>query len=126
MKRGSKCFLKNKKVHNYEKLIFSFATIVAVASAASYNPLSTSRIPQGDQKLKPGEYKLEVKKGTTPLSSGTEKRRSRHQVKVENSDTKYNATSIRYSTASEIQEIRLRGTNTKLVFTGTSGSVGQQ
>ena len=41
------------------------------------------------------------------------------QVKIETSDTKYGSTSVRYSNGDgkyKVQEIRLGGTNTRLVF----------
>jgi hypothetical protein len=45
---------------------------------------------------------------------------------VEKSDSKFNTTSVRLSTGDkpQIQEIRLGGTKTKLVFAGGAGANG--
>ena len=108
-----------------KKLIFSFATIaLAVSSAASYNVTIYEPAQAGDRQLKPGEYKLEVKDNVAVFSKGKEKIQT--AVKVENTDTKYAATTVRFANPSEIQEIRLRGTNTKLVFSNSNGTAGQQ
>jgi hypothetical protein len=98
-----------------KKLIFSFATIaLAVASAASYNVTLYQPSQVGDKQLQPGEYKVELHENTAVFSKGKEKVEA--NVKVEAGERKNQATSIRYGVNSEIQQIRLKGTNTTLVF----------
>jgi len=106
-------------------LLICFATIaLAVASAASthritlYNDASVN-----GQQLKAGEYKIQVKEGTAVITSG--KSTFETPVKVENSGTKFPSTSVRFGNengSTTVQEIRLGGTTTKLVFSETKVS----
>lgn len=99
-----------------KKLILSFATMaLAVASAASYNVTLYQPSHIGDKQLQPGEYRVEVRDNTAIFSRGKEKIEA--AVKIESTERKADATSVRYGTNSDIQLIRLRGTNTTLVFT---------
>jgi hypothetical protein len=66
--------------------------------------------------LKPGEYKVQVDGDKLVLQSG--KTKAEATVKSEQSGEKFGATSIRYANGDgkmRITEIRLGGTNTKLV-----------
>ena len=66
--------------------------------------------------LKPGEYKMQVEGGKLTLQSG--KTRAEAEVKTEVADKKFGATTIRYQNSDgklRITEIRVGGTNTKLV-----------
>lgn len=101
------------------KLFIGFATFaLAIGMAAStykVNLLQPSVI--NGQELKPGEYKIELSDNTATVKSG--KTSVEAPVKVETSDTKFGATSVRYTTVDgkyKVQEIRLGGTNTRLVF----------
>ncbi len=101
------------------KLIIGFATFaLAIASAAStykVNFLQPSVI--GGQELKAGEYKIELNENKAIVKNGKSSVES--TVKVETSDSKFNNTSVRYLNENgkmKVQEIRLGGTNTKLVF----------
>ncbi|MGB9605998.1 MAG: hypothetical protein ACPL88_08990, partial [Bryobacteraceae bacterium] len=67
--------------------------------------------------LKPGEYRLQLQDGKVVIRAG--KQRVEAPVKVEQADSKFSSTSVRYAAAegkARIQEIRLGGTNLKLVF----------
>jgi hypothetical protein len=67
--------------------------------------------------LKPGEYRVEVNEQTAVIRNG--KVHGECAVKVETGESKYDTTTVRYDTTSgkmRIQEIRLGGTKTKLVF----------
>ena len=69
------------------------------------------------QELKPGEYKIELRDNKAIVTSG--KTTVETDVKVETSDTKFSTTSVRYTNGDgkyKVQEIRLGGTNTRLVF----------
>src|SRR6187551_532770 len=102
------------------KLAFSFSVFaLAIAGAAStYNvTLFQPSIVNGTE-LKPGEYKVEVKDNTAVISKG--KQSVQAPVKTETADSKFSSTSVRYLNGDgkyRLQEIRIGGTNTKLVFT---------
>jgi hypothetical protein len=99
-------------------LPFFLVAGLAVASARSYTVNLFQPSLVGTTELKPGEYKLEVNDQTAVISKG--KVRTESAVKVEEGDTKFESTTVRYVTAADgkvkIQEIRLGGTKTKLVF----------
>ncbi|MBI2685946.1 MAG: hypothetical protein HYX27_06500 [Acidobacteria bacterium] len=66
--------------------------------------------------LKPGEYKVRVEGDKLTLQNG--KTKAEAAVKAEQGGEKFSATSIRYANGDgkmRITEIRLGGTNTKLV-----------
>jgi hypothetical protein len=97
-------------------LFTALVGLVALASAKSY-PI-TLRAPSviGGTELKPGDYTLELKGEKVVIRKG--KQRSEAPVKVENADNKYSATTVRYRNGDgkyHIQEIRIGGTNLKLV-----------
>ena len=90
----------------------------AVASAKSYTVNLLSAATFGSVELQPGEYKVEVNETTAVIRNG--KVHGECPVKVETGENKYDSTTVRYDTTSgkmKIQEIRLGGTKTKLVFT---------
>ena len=103
------------------KLFIGFATFalaigMAASSSFKVNLLQPSIL--NGQELKPGEYKIDLKDNKAFVNKGS-KMVVESDVKVETSDTKFSATSIRYTGEAgkyKIQEIRLGGTNTKLVF----------
>ena len=105
-----------------KKALFTFATVaIAVASAASSYRLTVFEPSMIDgTELKPGEYKIELKDSTAVITRG--KQTVTAPVKIETSPSKFNSTSVRYTTGSgkpSVDEIRLGGTNTKLVFNST-------
>jgi hypothetical protein len=102
-----------------KKLMFSFATLaLAVASAASSYSFSIFQ-PSfvGGKELKPGDYKIALNGDKATIKVGKETVEA--TVKVESGSEKFSETSVRYTTADgkmAVQEIRLGGTKTKLVF----------
>jgi hypothetical protein len=97
-------------------LCFTILTLVA-ASAATYkvNLLQPSVVKGAT--LKMGEYRLNVGESSVTIVNG--KNSIDVPVKVENSETKFDKTSVRYSMESgkaTISEIRIGGTKTRLVF----------
>jgi hypothetical protein len=91
--------------------------VAAVASADTFRVTLFQSSTVNGTELKPGDYKIELKDSKVVISKG--KQTVEAQVKVENGDSKYNATSVRYNNGEgkyKIQEIRLGGTKTKLVF----------
>lgn len=101
-----------------KKSIFAFATLaLAVASAASsYTVTFFQPVVVNGQTLKPGDYKVQFDNNKATLRQG--KAVTEAPVKVENNDNKYATTSVRLNGA-QIEEIRLGGTHTKLVFEKT-------
>ncbi len=97
--------------------------LAAFASPKSYTVNLLAPATFGGVELQPGEYKVEVNDQTAVIRKG--KVRGESPVKVETGDSKYDNTSIRMDNASgkpAIQEIRVGGTKTKLVFTGTGSA----
>ena len=101
------------------KLMLSFGTLaLAIASAASSYHFSIFQASfVGGKELKPGDYKIELNGDKAMIKVG--KQTLEAAVKVENGTEKFSETSVRYATADgkmTVQEIRLGGTSTKLVF----------
>ena len=100
-------------------LLFSLVAGLAVASARSYTITLFETATVGTTVLKPGDYKLEVNDQTAVIRQG--KLQTESPVKVEEGDTKFAATAVRYVNDANgkvrIQEIRIGGTKTRLVFT---------
>lgn len=102
------------------KVLLSFATVaLAVASAASSYRITLFQpsIVAGTE-LKPGEYKVTLKDNNKAvITSG--KTSVEANVITETADSKFSSTTVRYSNGDgkyKVQEIRLGGTNTKLIF----------
>jgi hypothetical protein len=102
-----------------KKLMLSFGTLaLAIASAASsyhFSIFQSSFV--GGKELKPGDYKIELNGDKAMIKVG--KQTVETAVKVENGSEKFPETSVRYGNADgkmTVQEIRLGGTTTKLIF----------
>jgi hypothetical protein len=91
---------------------------LAVASARSYTVSLTKPNMIGATELKPGDCKIEVTGEKALIRQG--KVQTESPIKVEENDTKFNNTVVRYVNNADgklrIQEIRIGGTRTKLVF----------
>jgi hypothetical protein len=98
-----------------KRLLFGFATVaLAVASAApSYSVTFYDPVVINGSKLQPGNYKVEYHDNTATITQG--KTVMQAPVKVETGDQKFRANTVRMD-GTAVQEIRLGGTNTKLVF----------
>lgn len=102
-----------------KKFWFGFAVLaISVASAAdSYRVTLFEPSVIGGKELKAGEYKLEVKENKVFIKAG--KQLVEAPVTVENSETKFGTTTVRYSNAegkNQVKEIRVGNSKTKLVF----------
>jgi thiamine pyrophosphokinase len=111
-----------------KKVLIAFATLaLAVASAASktyHVTLSEPATVNGTQ-LKPGDYKVQVEGDKAILTIG--KTVIEAPAKVETSDRKYDSTQVsieKVNNRSTINEIRVGGTNTRIIFAGGT-SAGQ-
>ena len=100
------------------KLFALFLTAaLMVASAATYNVTLFQQSTVAGKELKAGDYKLTVDGDKATISMGKQKIEA--PAKLETSETKFSSTSVRYTTEDgkmKIQEIRLGGTNQKVVF----------
>jgi len=101
------------------RTLLSFATLaLAAASAASSYRVTLFEASQvAGTELKPGEYKITLKDNKAVISRG--KTSVEADVKTETADAKFGSTTVRYRNGDgkyRIQEIRLGGTNTRLVF----------
>ena len=100
------------------KFIAIFLTIgLFAATAASYNVTLFQPSFVAGKELKPGDYKLVLEDSKAIIQKGKEKIEA--TVKVEQGDSKFSSTSVRYAEENgklKIQEIRLGGTTTRLVF----------
>jgi hypothetical protein len=99
-----------------KKLVIGFTTfaLAAAMAASSYRVTLFQASTLGGQELKAGDYKIEVKDNKAVVKDG--KKVVEADVKVETADQKFSATTVRYTEGGKIQEIRLGGTNTRLVF----------
>ena len=108
------------------KFVIAFATVaLAFASAANnrYTVQISSPSEVGGQVIKPGSYTVEMKDNRAVLKSGKEV--IEVNARVENQDKKYSDTSIRYTgdeANKKIDEIRIGGTTTKIVFAKTQAA----
>jgi hypothetical protein len=89
---------------------------ISLAQAKSFHVTLYEKSVLGSTELKPGDYTIELKDQQVVLKSG--KTEAQAQVKVENEGNKFPSTTVRYSNGDgryTITEIRLGGTNMKLV-----------
>lgn len=98
-----------------KKLLFAFSGIALVIASAAGNFTVQIYSPAklNGAELKPGEYKVELKNDTAVFWQG--KKSMEAPVKVETGSARYGTTSVKFDNGA-IQEIRVGGTNKKLVF----------
>jgi hypothetical protein len=100
-----------------KKLIVGFVMLgLSLAYAKSYHVVLYEKSLLGSTELKPGNYTVEVKDQQVLVKNG--KIEAQAAVKVENDAHKYSTTTVRYNNGDgqyKIQEIRLGGTNMKLI-----------
>jgi hypothetical protein len=98
----------------FKKIAILGVLALGVASAESYRvKLLQPSVVRGTE-LKPGEYRVNVENDKATITGGSQTLEA--PVKVENSDTKFTKTSVRYTDEKTVSEIRVGGTKTKLVF----------
>jgi hypothetical protein len=99
-----------------KKLVIAFALLGLSLAAKSYRVTLYEKSVLGSTELKPGDYTIELKDQQVVVKNG--KTQATSAVKVENEPAKFTTTTVRYSNGDgryHIQEIRLGGTNMKLV-----------
>ena len=93
---------------------------------ASSGILGSTECVNGTQ-LKPGDYKVEIAGDKVIFKQG--KTAVEVAAKVEDATEKYNSNVVRYSEGGKMQEMRIGGTHTRLVFEGggsTSAPAGDR
>ncbi len=100
-----------------KKIIILFTLALGVACAANkYNVTLFQPSVINGTELKAGDYKVAVEDGKAVFTEG--KKTFEAPVKIEQTADKNNSNTIRYAEGSKVQEIRIGGTHTKLVFGG--------
>jgi len=98
-----------------KNVLLGLSTVaLAIASAATtYKVTFSTPVVINGAQLKPGDYQVELKENTALIKQG--KTITEAPVKVENASQKFERSSVRLD-GSQVEEIRLGGTHTKLVF----------
>ncbi len=91
----------------------TLALAAAASAATSYNVTFFEPVVVNGTSLKPGEYKVEVNNDKATIKRG--KTLDESPVKIESNEVKYPSTSVRL-VGTQVEEIRVGGTKTKLVF----------
>ncbi len=99
-----------------------FVAGASIASAATYRVSLYQNSMVNGQELKAGDYKVEVNHDTAVLKKG--KQTIEIPVHQETTASKFASTQIQYVDNNKLQEIRLGGTNTKLVFGNANTTTG--
>ncbi len=105
-------------------LSFAAAALMVASAAEKHNiTLFQPSVINGTE-LPAGDYRMELDGDKMVLSKGKQKVEA--SVKTEQADAKFSSTSVRYSNADgkyKVQEIRLGGTNRKLVLGGAQSGL---
>jgi len=108
----------------YKKLLLILAVFALIATAGTvpvghYQITLTQPAAVQGTVLKAGDYSLTLRETKLTIAADTGKKPLEVTVKLETTDKKFDATSVRIDTANGkavISEIRLGGTKTKLVL----------
>jgi hypothetical protein len=107
------------------KAVLFFAVVgLALAGGRTYSIDLLEKATFGGTELAPGHYKVEVNDQKATIRQG--KLHSESPVKVEENAKKFDTTTVRYSNSggnARIEEIRIGGTKTKLVFASPAGAM---
>jgi hypothetical protein len=98
---------------------FSFLALAVASAASSYNVTFYEPVMINGSELKAGDYKLELKDKTAVIKQG--KSVIEAPVTVQNDSQKFQRTAVRMN-GMQIEEIRIGGTSTRVVFDKTSNA----
>lgn len=101
---------------------FTAALMVAAAATGTFKVSLLQDSVVDGKMLKAGDYKVEMQNNVAVLKHG--KNVVQLPAREETATQKFATTEIQYSNNNDLQEIRVGGTNTKIVFTGDNASVG--
>lgn len=93
----------------------TMALAIASAATSSYKVEILEPSVVNGATLPVGQYKVDVNEDKATITRG--KTTAEAPVRVETSDQKYRTTTLLYGANSQLQEVRIGGTKTKLVFT---------
>ncbi|MGE5567816.1 MAG: hypothetical protein ACM3S5_02160 [Rhodospirillales bacterium] len=100
-----------------KRILFAFAVLtLAVASAKTFTVKLLQDSVLAGTELKAGDYRLELNDSKIVIKNGRQTVDA--PVRVEENTTKFRSTTVRYAAAEgtpRIQEIRLGGTNLRLL-----------
>jgi hypothetical protein len=104
-----------------KKMVLGFASLaLLVASAASsYNVTFYQPVMINGSELKAGDYKVELKDKMVVIKQG--KTVTEAPVSIQNDSQKYPRTAVRLN-GMQVDEIRIGGTSTRIVFEKTSNA----
>ena len=103
---------------------FAAAALMVMSAAEKHNVTLFQPSMINGTELAPGDYTVAVDNDKVVISKGKQKVEA--NVKVESMDAKFGSTSVRYNNVDgkyKVQEIRLGGTNRKLVFGTTQNGL---
>ena len=104
-----------------KKIALGLLTVgVMTASAANYRVSLHQDANVNGKQVKAGDYKIEVKENMATMKSGKET--IQVPVRTETAASKFSSTQIQYTDNNNVQEIRIGGTSTKLVFGGAGST----
>ncbi len=98
---------------------FSFLALAVASAASSYNVTFYEPVMINGSELKAGDYKLELKDKTVVIKQG--KSVTEAPVTVQNDSQKFQRTAVRMN-GMQVEEIRIGGTSTRVVFDKTSNA----
>ena len=108
-----------------KKILLTFVTVgtmMAASATATYKvSLFKDSVIDGKQ-VKAGDYKLELQNNMAILKHGKET--VEVPAREETAPSKFSVTEIQYSNNNDLQEIRIGGTNTKIVFAADTAPTG--
>lgn len=112
-----------------KKVTLGFATLaLALASAAETHRFTLYQAATvSGTELKPGDYKIEITDNKAVIKQG--KQSVEANVRVETGDAKFGSTSVRFANGDgkyALQEIRVGGTKTKVVFEAPAARNGAE
>jgi hypothetical protein len=104
-----------------KKMVLGFASLaLAIASAASsYNVTFYQPVMINGSELKAGDYKVELKDKMVVIKQG--KTVTEAPASIQNDSQKYARTAVRLN-GMQVDEIRIGGTSTRIVFEKTSNA----
>jgi len=101
-----------------KKFLLAFLVVaLGAVSAKTYKVTFYQPAVVGNTELRPGDYKLDLQDTKVVLKG--ERVAAESAVKIETAGSNFPATTVRYTTTdgkTRVQEIRLGGTNMKLVL----------
>ena len=101
------------------QLGFASIALTVASAATSYTVTFYQPVMVNGSELKAGDYKLELKDKTAVIKQG--KTVAEVPVKIQKEGEKYQRTAVRLN-GSQVDEIRIGGTNTRVVFEKTSNA----